>query len=47
MLVVKSSSNLVIKKKNSHGQHIAKCVLEANIYKLGVTHKQENKIKTN
>jgi hypothetical protein len=32
--------------KNSHGQQIAKCILEADLYKLGVTNKQENKIQT-
>jgi len=28
--------------KNSHGQQIAKCILETNLYKLNVTKKQEN-----
>jgi hypothetical protein len=42
MLAVKSSSNLVITfLENSHGQQIAKCILEANLYKLS-TKKQEN-----
>jgi len=32
--------------KNSHGQQVVNCILEANLYKLGVTNKQDNKIKT-
>jgi hypothetical protein len=31
--------------KNSHGQQIAKCILEVEFYKLSVTKKQENQIK--
>jgi hypothetical protein len=31
--------------ENSHGQQIAKCILEADLYKLNVSKKQENKIK--
>jgi hypothetical protein len=30
--------------RNSHGQQIAKCILEAHLYKQ--TNKQENKIQT-
>jgi len=32
--------------KNSHGQQIAKCILEADFFKLGITNKQKNKIQT-
>ncbi len=31
---------------NSHGQQVVKCILEANLYKLGVINKQDNKIQT-
>ncbi len=32
--------------KNSHGQQVVKYILEANLYNLGVTNKQDNKIQT-
>ncbi len=32
--------------KKSHGQQIVKCILEADLYKLGVMNKQENKMQT-
>jgi hypothetical protein len=33
--------------KNSHGQQIANCILEAEFYKLSVTKKQEKKSNKN